>query len=815
MYLYNNLFFFYPTDNQETFKEHGGDETAYKNIRNDVLGLGAFKEADPEGLHTMEMAVVEYRGRKLVGHTLVPGLLARISKGEDVVVYGTADYKKVASSEEFFNLVSERLAKSLHLGTHAVVDPAGKEHNTVGSVELKGIVGNDKRNYLIDLSRVTPRDLNFNSKPSDIVCVLRPELLQSYMATRVQEEIVKKGKETEAAEAEEKKPELSDEQRKAKLAEDEAEFGKLLVALQAEVASCNDLYTQHKVSLPADKKAAAEKLIADLARFLREDTITVFVHDVTRGIASVLDGDQLVQTLHSRGINLRYLGQISQALAGPTSPFRDVLLREMIVRAAKRVLSAQLVNAREHELATKVADFFNAFFNRPSNNPKGSRSGLATTGNDVAASGETVLGELTHSALWSRIRSIVDSKYAYQLPEWIPSSIFEYPTLRTLCQRTGVRLEARQYDLILEKPFDQSNIFDLVPVVKHRPPQSVDGISMMDAGRQLLESRLFERSHEAFASALAVLVQIYGHLHKDVAECHSILAHVSQLFQDHEIAFGHQQQATAIYERVTGSDSRNTANAYGNLALATRKVARPGIAVNFIKRAIYLTVLGSGSHNHEMWNLFLQLSEALSEAGKKEEAVDAARRALLHAEPYVGAAHHVMAQLTHALALRLSAVYSFREALDYEKRSFAINKQNFGETHARTEESNMWLQKLTKMAVQAEVDSRKKSAPGAAKPSNVAPAQGGGAQALHSLPVAQLVQYINAGSGKRGVGGRRGPSAATAVSSPKTSTSSGAAAPAPAPAASAPAANGHVAGASQPKKQKKKGASNNNNTKSQ
>jgi tetratricopeptide (TPR) repeat protein len=305
-------------------------------------------------------------------------------------------------------------------------------------------------------------------------------------------------------------------------------------------------------------------------------------------------------------------------------------------------------------------------------------------------------------------------------------------------------------------------------------------------------------------------LQVYGPIHKDVADCHSILSHVFQAFQEIDSAWAHQQQATAIFERITGTDSLATGNAYGNLALITRKVSRPAIALNYIRRAIFIHLLCSGAHNPEMWNLFQQYSDTLSEAGKKEEAVDAAKRALLLAEPYLGTSHTVMAQLLHSLALRLSAVHSFREALGYEKRSFAILKDAFGEKSPRTEESNMWLQKLTKMAVQAEVDNKKKQAtatPGAKHSQAAAPSQSS-PQALHNLPVAQLVQYINAGSSKRGaVGGRRGTPGVSAVrpvasSAPKPSQST----PAPAPAAGGNGAAASSNGAAQSKKQQKKKA---------
>merc|ERR1719480_525796 len=51
-----------------------------------------------------------------------------------------------------------------------------------GPVECKGILGSDKRFYVLDLVRVTPKDMNFDESdyPDNFTAVLRPELLWLY-----------------------------------------------------------------------------------------------------------------------------------------------------------------------------------------------------------------------------------------------------------------------------------------------------------------------------------------------------------------------------------------------------------------------------------------------------------------------------------------------------------------------------------------------------------------------------------------------------------------------------------------------------------
>ena len=72
------------------------------------------------------------------------------------------------------------LADSLHLKLITVKDNNGDNINIVGSPELKGVRGTDKRKYLIDLMRSNPRDLNYPDRILHSTCVIRDELINLY-----------------------------------------------------------------------------------------------------------------------------------------------------------------------------------------------------------------------------------------------------------------------------------------------------------------------------------------------------------------------------------------------------------------------------------------------------------------------------------------------------------------------------------------------------------------------------------------------------------------------------------------------------------
>ena len=51
-----------------------------------------------------------------------------------------------------------------------------------GSIEVKGIRGSDRRNYIVDLQGLVPRDANYIGEEGDDfhTCLVRPELINLF-----------------------------------------------------------------------------------------------------------------------------------------------------------------------------------------------------------------------------------------------------------------------------------------------------------------------------------------------------------------------------------------------------------------------------------------------------------------------------------------------------------------------------------------------------------------------------------------------------------------------------------------------------------
>lgn len=93
------------------------------------------------------------------------------------------DENKTIYSNEAFHQLMKSVCEQMNLKVTKVIDGNGKEVEIAGSVEVKGIKGTDKRNYLVDLQGMTPRDANYLGDEFH-TCLLRPELMLLYQRTK-------------------------------------------------------------------------------------------------------------------------------------------------------------------------------------------------------------------------------------------------------------------------------------------------------------------------------------------------------------------------------------------------------------------------------------------------------------------------------------------------------------------------------------------------------------------------------------------------------------------------------------------------------
>eukprot|EP01125_Pyxidicula_operculata_P015596 TRINITY_DN5317_c0_g1_i1.p1 TRINITY_DN5317_c0_g1~~TRINITY_DN5317_c0_g1_i1.p1 ORF type:complete len:1208 (-),score=310.68 TRINITY_DN5317_c0_g1_i1:16-3639(-) len=778
MYIFNNIFFSFAVDNRDYYKNAGGDATAHKHASNDLAGVLSYNRADIPGLYTLGTAVIDYRGHRIVAQTIIPGLFSSMAE-ENVsvnIVYGTLPEGKEFKNDEKFQELLTQAGEKLHIKQHKIADGTENNLTVAAHADIKGIMGSDGRRYILDLIRTTPRDPNF-TKPEDVCKLLRPELIELYISEqqkKMQKEKIEEIRKAQVKKSAERKDVVeTKEEKEAREKQEEEELVQQLQVLSTQKISIdpfnNDLYAYEALSDSEEVIKQDKENIKVLGDFLKNKMIPTLVDDMVGQRQIPIDGQTLTTLLHSRGINLRYLGQITKLVDDSKNPISNTislcLQREMIARAAKQILNNILRTTRTQHIALTVANVLNAFFGRVTDASKPSRSGLIPqqTSNKKPFT-------WNHHELWHEIRQKVTDSYGYTLPELVVPEIFTLKTLRSICQKVGIQLRVREYDFSSEYPFNVNDVVRLYPIVKHSEPRSEDALDLLEGGQSYLLQGRLDIAFELLSEALSIFNQVYGAMHKDTALCYTNLAKVHIHTGEVQIAAQHQQKAVVIYERVLGLDHYETSQAYFTLALMLHQLKPSKIPLRFLGRAYYLLQL-FGEPNHVDNITFLtNIGMMLQELDFKDISRVYIGKALSLSQKLYGE-NMQTARLYHMMAISLSLVGNFKEALNYEKQNYEICKNSVGEQDMRTMESNIWLGQLTRNAVNSaklQQNTRNTSRLAVAKQKNEAinavqnvvdalsnPNVLSKVQNadLSSLPVADLLKWIESSDNVKRVGG--------------------------------------------------------------
>ncbi|KAF2073114.1 hypothetical protein CYY_005583 [Polysphondylium violaceum] len=150
-----------------------GDQNAMKAAGHELKGLMSYYNCRVDGLHHPLMALIDYRGYRLVAMSLLP-------INSDTIVYGSSDGGiSVHNTNLEFNQKMKESAKILNLKGHLVGKENPKLLHSCGDIE--GHIGSDGNFYLLDFARVFPPQMKLfdNSPPSHLYELIRPELVKS------------------------------------------------------------------------------------------------------------------------------------------------------------------------------------------------------------------------------------------------------------------------------------------------------------------------------------------------------------------------------------------------------------------------------------------------------------------------------------------------------------------------------------------------------------------------------------------------------------------------------------------------------------
>lgn len=639
-----------------------------------------YNAVDVEGLHTLGTVVVDYRGYRITAQSIIPGILER--EQEQSVIYGSVDFgKSVLSNEKYLELMNVA-ATHLKILPHHVLNDKDEAVELCSAVECKGIIGNDKRHYILDLLKTFPPDVNFQKHPDIVLSkrmqemgfpiehkhklnVLRQELLDSFVEDRYirfirsaaynlqklcstkKQEGGEGKEESEAVAAIEDKAEANssvdnnnkpttnvdvakkvmesfseDITSNAKQAADskkivreactnvgslkESEFDiRFNPDILSDVRHTGTIDTEPpKNKEQADKLAAQatqfnslkqqRQLVVDAAEFLVTVQIPLFINEYLNHSSAPMEGTTLAEAMHSRGINMRYLGKVANGFEKiPQLEYMHrITVQELILRSAKHIFHGYMQNTDLINMASSVSHFLNGLLVPASHTlspsltldelckqGKRGKNKRPSASKTIGSSRVSVFGgeqsydwvSMTQKSLWQQIKRELKAYYDYDLG--VEASIdavveaFKFhklTLLRAFCMKVGIQVLLREYNFESKnKPtFNEDDIVNMFPIVKHINPRATDAYNFFTTGQTKIQQGNFKEGYELISESLHLLNNVYGAMHSENSQCLRMMARLSYIMGDLPEAISMQQRAVLMSERVNGIDHPYTISEY-------------------------------------------------------------------------------------------------------------------------------------------------------------------------------------------------------------------------------------------------------------
>lgn len=354
-----------------------------------------------------------------------------------------------------------------------------------------------------------------------------------------------------------------------------------------------DIHSEGVKHAPSEDLVQQKRLIRDAAEFVISVQIPAFVRDCLDNSLAPYDGVTLTEALHSRGINVRYLGlvaeQVKKSGGRQLEYLHSILVTELMTRAAKHLFNNYIQGLEMTVNAGAISHFLNCFLSschslgssaaqedglsirNSKNNSRGRRTraarGSRHNGSSIDSNDWALL---TTRSLWSNLRNELDSYYHFNLhPENIDDAVHKFSLqkisiLRSLCMKTGVQLLLREYamDNKTKCPFSEEDIVNVFPVVKHIHPRATDAYNFYTTGQSKIQQGYLKEGYELISEALNLLNNVYGAMHPEIAQCLRMLARLNYIMGDHAEATSFQQKAVLMSEKVNGIDHPYTITEY-------------------------------------------------------------------------------------------------------------------------------------------------------------------------------------------------------------------------------------------------------------
>ena len=867
VFLINNIFVSRGVDTgPETFKITRGDRAARKASNRDLQCIGFFYRLDSSGsssnrgtnLHTLATVLIDYLGTRYVCQSILPGIL--IGDKSHTLLYGSVDagaplkfdddlektleeklgqnfmiaprpiYRTPLSAERIVEIEQQRKPNAQMYNKSKTVsdcDLPGKDDiiRTCVAVEAKGILGSDQRRYMLDISRLTPRDANWVPKEDggtgkyeeimnlnkqqktidDIVpvslnddewvmCVLRPELITRYTQVMMKQFIDVQSKDKEKDEAEkhastldEKDEETAEQKEEAANKSNGADTTAYLQSLKFNV----NVFIPHIRAITetaiVEQIKEDEKMVRGISSYLWDDVLPKITVAIREGAVNQLpvDGKSLTEFLHRNGVNCRYLGRLAllaheqevkdmqveaelklgkrTTIERKTMPrcWLEMLECEMVARSAKHVLDEYLTSnggVAALQPAQTIASFLSALVSEAEEtaaqtetrnskrmaNEADDDDYAALTIANIGGNGDAVTARIkSRSEVWRDIEIDIGRRFRYSLTLFNRGNkshrALYIPLLRRVCQRTGVILSAKKYDiggkclcgggaslngrLMPSFPISALDVVDVVPLMKHTaayhegfqlcsvgttavclPPLQ---ISFPDA-RATLERAHIQTSCRALGRALE-LAQEAGSLyqrvtdnvaHPGVIESIDLMATIFFEAGDTSNAVANAEKALTLTLQSGGLDSAAAFNAHQLLFQMLFTAHDMERAVKHIRASMYILELMAGPRHTEQYSAYHKLGTVYSYPEYNGRYLAIALECFREAWNRESCDRLMDGFMAKNFARTLLGLENFVDALDYERKANHTLTMFLGKSHKMVLESDATLKVLSALAVE-------------------------------------------------------------------------------------------------------------------
>lgn len=471
-------------------------------------------------------------------------------------------------------------------------------------------------------------------------------------------------------------------------------------------------FTRLKESEVGLHQKSLQELIELSQKYYGEVALPKLVADFGSLELSPVDGRTLTDFMHTRGLRMRSLGHVVK-LSEKLSHVQSLCIHEMIVRAFKHILQAVIGSVTSDDLAVTVAAALNLML-----------GSFEAEHSDESPN--------MHSLVWRWLELFLKKRYEWDISGLNHKDLRKFAILRGLCQKVGIELVPRDYDMSSPNPFCRGDVVSLIPVHKQAACSSADGRQLLESSKTALDKGKLEDAVNYGTKALAKLVAVCGPYHRMTAGAYSLLAVVLYHTGDFNQATIYQQKALDINERELGLDHPDTMKSYGDLAVFYYRLQHTELALKYVKRALYLLHLTCGPSHPNTAATYINVAMMEEGLGNVHIALRYLHKALKCNQRLLGPDHIQTAASYHAIAIALSLMEAYPLSVQHEQTTLQILRAKLGPDDLRTQDAAAWLEYFESKAFEQQEAARN----GTKKPDASIASKG-------HLSVSDLLDYIN------------------------------------------------------------------------